>query len=119
MSVKDADPALPRVTCLTRVTRLTCLTRLTRLTLIAAMAKNRVIGHHNALPWRLPDDLKRFKALTLGHPVIMGRKTYESIGKALPGRENIVVTRNVGYQAPGCTVVPSLEAAWRAAGDRD
>ena len=83
------------------------------------MALNRVIGRDNALPWRLPADLAHFKRVTMGHPIVMGRRTYESIGKALPGRESIVVTRNAAFQAPGCTVVPSLEAAWRAAGDAD
>jgi dihydrofolate reductase len=87
--------------------------------LIAALSRNRVIGRDNALPWKLPEDLKRFKALTLGHPVIMGRKTYESIlaalGKPLPGRENIVVTRSPDYRAPGCRVVHSLAQALEAA----
>jgi dihydrofolate reductase len=87
--------------------------------LLAAVARNGVIGRDNGLPWHLPDDLKRFKSLTLGHPVIMGRKTYESIiertGKPLPGRENIVVTRQAGYVAAGCRVVHSLEAALSAA----
>jgi dihydrofolate reductase len=75
------------------------------------MAKNRVIGANNTLPWRLPEDLKHFKALTLGHPVVMGRKTFESIGKPLPGRTNIVVTRSPGFAATGCLVVNSPEAA--------
>ena len=83
------------------------------------MARNRVIGRNNALPWRLPADLAHFKRVTMGHPVVMGRRTYQSIGKALPGRKNIVVTRNRDFNAPGCTVVPSLEAAWKAAGDVD
>lgn len=78
------------------------------------MAANRVIGRNNALPWHLPADLKRFKALTMGHPVLMGRKTYESIGKPLPGRCNLVITRNRGYGAPGCEVVHSLDAALAA-----
>ena len=90
-----------------------------RVSLVVAMARNRVIGRDNALPWRLPADLAHFKRVTMGHPIVMGRRTYESIGKALPGRESIVVTRNAAFQAPGCTVVPSLEAAWRAAGDAD
>jgi dihydrofolate reductase len=90
-----------------------------RRSLVVAMARNRVIGRDNALPWRLPADLAHFKKVTMGHPIVMGRRTYESIGKALPGRRNIVVTRNVGLEAPGCIVVPSLEAAWRAAGDAD
>ena len=82
-----------------------------RICLIAAMAANRVIGRDNALPWRLPADLKRFKALTMGHPVVMGRKTYESIGGPLPGRRNLVISRQRGYSAPGCEVVQSLDAA--------
>jgi dihydrofolate reductase len=85
--------------------------------LVVAVARNGVIGRDNALPWRLPADLAHFKRVTMGHPVIMGRRTYESIGKALPGRNNIVVSRNRSYEAPGCTVVPSLEAAWEAAGN--
>jgi dihydrofolate reductase len=82
-----------------------------RLCLIAALAANRVIGKNNALPWHLPADLKRFKALTMGRAVVMGRKTHESIGKALPGRRNLVISRNRGYSAPGCEVVHSLDAA--------
>ena len=85
--------------------------------LVVAMARNRVIGRDNRLPWRLPADLAYFKQVTLGHPVVMGRRTYESIGKALPGRKNIVVSRNRGFAAPGCTVVGSLDEAWKAAGD--
>ncbi len=90
---------------------------MTTKTLVVAIARNGVIGRNNQLPWRLPDDLAYFKRVTMGRPVIMGRRTHESIGKPLPGRRNIVVTRNPGYSAPGCTVVPSLEAAYRAAGD--
>jgi len=85
--------------------------------LVVAMARNRVIGRDNALPWRLPADLAYFKRVTMGHPIVMGRRTYESIGKALPGRLNIVVSRNPEFRAPGCTVVDSLDEAWRAAGD--
>lgn len=81
------------------------------ISLIAAVASNGIIGAGNALPWRLPEDLKRFRSLTLGHPVIMGRRTFESIGRALPGRRNIVVTRNPGFVAPGCETAGSLEAA--------
>jgi dihydrofolate reductase len=87
---------------------------MTRISLVAAMAKNRVIGANNALPWRLPEDLKHFKALTLGHPIVMGRKTFESIGKALPGRTNIVVSRSTQFTAAGCLVVASPEAALAA-----
>ncbi len=82
-----------------------------RICLIAALAANRVIGRNNALPWHLPADLTRFKARTMGHPVVMGRKTHESIGKPLPGRRNLVITRNRDYRAPGCEVVHCLEAA--------
>lgn len=82
-----------------------------RIYLLAAVAANGVIGAKGRLPWHIPEDLKHFKKLTLGHPVIMGRKTWESLGKALPGRENIVVTRNAGYEAPGAAVATSLEGA--------
>jgi dihydrofolate reductase len=79
--------------------------------LIAAVARNGVIGADNRLPWRLPEDLRRFRALTSGHSIIMGRRTWESIGKALPDRQNIVVTRQRGFQAPGASVAASLEDA--------
>lgn len=79
--------------------------------IICAVAANGVIGIQNRLPWKLPADLQRFKTLTMGHPIIMGRKTYESIGKPLPGRANIVVTRQSGYRADGCTVAHSLPEA--------
>jgi dihydrofolate reductase len=87
----------------------------TRLALIAALADNRVIGRDNRLPWRLSADLRHFKTVTMGKPVIMGRNTYESIGKPLPGRSNIVLTRDPHYQAPGCQVVHSLDQALEAA----
>jgi dihydrofolate reductase len=90
-----------------------------RRSLVVAMARNRVIGRHNAMPWHLPAELAHFKRVTLGHPVVMGRKTHESIGKPLPGRLNIVVSRNRDYRAPGCKVVGSLEEAYQAAGDAD
>ena len=80
------------------------------------MAENRVIGADNALPWRLPDDLKRFRRLTTGHPVIMGRKNHQSIGRPLPDRLNIVVTRDRSFRAPGCTVVHSIADAFAVAG---
>ena len=86
-----------------------------RITLIAAVAKNGVIGAGNALPWRLPEDLKRFKALTLGHPIIMGRKTWESLGRPLPGRTNIVVSRTAGFSAPGTIPAGDLDEALAAA----
>jgi len=87
---------------------------MTTLALIAAMAKNRIIGRDNALPWRLPEDLRHFKATTLGKPVIMGRKTWESLGRPLPGRRNLVVSRNADYRAAGGEVFPSLAAALAA-----
>lgn len=87
---------------------------MTALALIAAVARNGVIGSGNALPWRLSADLKRFRALTLGHAVIMGRKTWQSIGHPLPGRQNIVVTRQPDLAAPGALVVASLDDALRA-----
>jgi dihydrofolate reductase len=79
------------------------------ISLIWAMDENRVIGYHNQLPWRLPADLKFFKRVTMGHPIMMGRKTFESIGKPLPGRENIIITRDETYQPDGCTVMNSIE----------
>ncbi|HER35699.1 MAG TPA: dihydrofolate reductase, partial [Halothiobacillaceae bacterium] len=82
-----------------------------RVSLIAAMARNQVIGRNNQLPWRLPADLKHFKQLTMGKPLIMGRKTFESIGKPLPGRTNIVVTRDHGFAADGVISVHTLNAA--------
>ena len=81
------------------------------LSLIVAASRNGVIGAGGKLPWRLPADLKRFKAITLGHPILMGRKTFESIGKPLPGRTNIVITRQRGLEACGATVAHSLEEA--------
>ena len=85
-------------------------------TIVAALGRNRVIGMDNRMPWHISEDLKRFKALTMGHPVIMGRKTFESIGKALPGRENVVITRSHDFEAPECRMVHSLEEALAAAG---
>lgn len=82
-----------------------------QLALIWAMARNRVIGRGNALPWRLPADLAHFKALTSGHPVLMGRKTFLSLGRPLPNRTNVVVTRDSGFAPPGCVVANSLEQA--------
>lgn len=82
-----------------------------RVSLIVAMARNRVIGRNNTLPWHLPADLKHFKALTMGHHIVMGRKTYESIGKALPGRISVVVTRNRTLKIDDCIVVHSLPEA--------
>jgi dihydrofolate reductase len=85
------------------------------LALIAAVAKNGVIGANNTLPWRLPADLARFKALTLGHTVVMGRRTWESLPRALPGRQNVVVSRNVDLAAVGADVVHSFDEALEAA----
>jgi len=82
-----------------------------KLSMIAAMGKNRAIGLDNKMPWHLPADLQWFKKTTLGSPIIMGRKTYESIGFALPGRLNIILSRNTNLEIEGCTVVNSLEAA--------
>ena len=100
-----------------------------RLTLIVAMAKNRTIGLDGAMPWHIPEDLKFFKRVTMGHPVIMGRKTYQSIGAALPGRTNIVVTRNKDFEAADADVVHDLSEAltkakateelWRPDGGRE
>ena len=88
-----------------------------QLSLIVAAARNGVIGRNNALPWHLPEDLKYFKRVTMGKPILMGRKTFESIGRALPGRSNLVITRNGEWQAEGVQVVRSLEAALSLAED--
>ncbi len=82
-----------------------------KVSLIVAMASNRVIGANNKMPWHLPADLKRFRQITWASPILMGRHTHEAIGRPLPGRTNIVVTRNVNYQAPGCLVCHNLDAA--------
>lgn len=84
---------------------------MTTISLIAAMAKNRVIGINNTLPWHLPADFRHFKRVTMGKPILMGRKTYESIGHPLPGRTNIVITGNSDYRAEGCEVVNSINEA--------
>ena len=86
----------------------------TQLSIIAAMADNRVIGRDNQLPWRLPADLQHFKRLSMGKPIIMGRKTWESLPGILPGRPHLVVTRNLHYQADGVQVVHSLQQALQA-----
>lgn len=86
-----------------------------RISLIVARADNGVIGHQGGLPWHIPDDLRHFKRLTVGKPVVMGRRTHESIGKPLPGRHNIIVTRQKDYEAPGCTVVHTLADALTSA----
>lgn len=91
-----------------------------RLSIIVAMAKNRVIGANGTIPWHLPEELRRFKSLTMGHHIIMGRKTWESIGRPLPGRASVVVTRQRDYRAHGALVVHSLDDALAAcAGDSE
>lgn len=89
------------------------------ISIVVAASTNHVIGVRGELPWKLSDDLKRFKALTMGKPIVMGRLTWESIGRPLPGRQNIVVTRDPSYRAEGCDVVASPAEALRAAGDAD
>ena len=88
-----------------------------RLSIIAALSSNNVIGRNNQLPWHLGSDLKRFKALTMGHHLIMGRRTFASVGKPLPGRVNVVITSDTAFTAPGVTVVHSLEEGIRLAVD--
>ncbi|MCW8906970.1 MAG: type 3 dihydrofolate reductase [Sedimenticola sp.] len=95
------------------------MTHRATISLIAAMDEERVIGVDNRLPWRLPADLQHFKRLTLGKPIIMGRKTWESLPGLLPDRPHIVISANPEYRAPGCRVVSSVEAALAAAGDVD
>ena len=84
---------------------------------IVAMASNRVIGDRGDIPWKIPGEQKMFKEITMGHTVIMGRKTYESIGRPLPGRTNVVITRQSGYQADGCIVVHDLSSALQSCPD--
>lgn len=86
-----------------------------KISAIVAMSENHVIGDDNQLPWHLPADLKHFKTITSGHPILMGRKTYESIGRPLPNRTNIIITRNPSYEAPGCIVVQSINEAVESA----
>ncbi|HET7577772.1 MAG TPA: dihydrofolate reductase [Bacillales bacterium] len=86
---------------------------------LLAMGKNRVIGKDNGMPWHLPADLAFFKKKTMGNTIVMGRKTHESIGKALPGRKNVVVTRDTNYEAEGCTVVHSVDEARELFGNDD
>ena len=90
-----------------------------KISIIVAMDSNGVIGKDNELPWHLPADLQHFKKTTMGKPILMGRKTWESIGRPLPGRTNIVITRDSDYQADGCIVVNSIDAAMAAAGEQD
>jgi dihydrofolate reductase len=89
------------------------------ISIIAAMAENRVIGRGGAIPWDIPDDRRRFRELTMGHPVIMGRKTFESIGRPLSGRRNIILSRRPDYRGEGCCVVHSLEDALSASAGAD
>ena len=90
------------------------------ISIIAAMAKNRVIGINNSLPWKLPSDMKWFRQQTMAKPIVMGRKTFESFGaKPLPGRTNIIITRDSGYQATDCLVVNSIEQALHEVADAD
>jgi dihydrofolate reductase len=89
------------------------------ISLIAAMAENRVIGRGNSIPWTIPSDQKRFRKMTIGHPVIFGRKTFDAIGRPLPGRKNIVLTRNKNYRAEGAVIVHDLDAAFAAGMDAD
>jgi dihydrofolate reductase len=86
-----------------------------RITIVAAMGRNRAIGLNGELPWHLPRELRHFKETTLGKPIVMGRRTWQSIGRALPGRQNLVVTRDAAFRAEGCDVLGSLEAAVAAA----
>lgn len=92
---------------------------MSKLSIIVAMAQNRTIGVNNTLPWRCPEDLKHFKALTLGHHLIMGRKTYDSIGKPLPGRTTVVVSRDRNLKIGGCLIAHSLPEALTACSDDD
>jgi dihydrofolate reductase len=88
-----------------------------RVSLIVAMGRNRVIGANGAIPWRLPNELQLFKRVTMGHHIIMGRKTWESVGRLLPGRTTVIVTRKKDYAVPGALVTNSLESALAACGD--
>ena len=92
------------------------MTKPARLVLVAAVAENGVIGRDRGMPWHLPGDLKRFKAITLGKPILMGRRTYESIGRPLPGRSNIVLTRDRDFKVPGVRVVANITEALAIAG---
>lgn len=86
-----------------------------RIALIAAMGKNRVIGRDNKLPWHLPEDLKYFRGVTWGKPIVMGRKTFDSLGRPLPGRTNIVISNKAGLQIPGASVQTTIDAALQQA----
>jgi dihydrofolate reductase len=82
-----------------------------KISLIVAMASNRVIGLNGQMPWHLSADLKKFKQITLGHPILMGRKTYQAIGRPLPGRRNLIISHNPDYQVPGCEVFNNIDTA--------
>lgn len=88
-----------------------------RVTLVVATSPDGIIGAHGAIPWHLPRDLKRFRAITMGHPIVMGRRTHESIGRALPGRRNIVVSSRTGWKPEGCVVAHSPDEALRIAAE--
>jgi len=104
------------ISCLTKQDRLTiCTNKSMELILIAAVAANGVIGRDNAIPWQIPGEQTRFKEITLGHCLIMGRKTWQSLGRALPGRRNIVVTRDMSFAALGAEIAHSLDEALAAA----
>lgn len=90
-----------------------------KLSLIVAMATNRTIGINKQMPWHLSADLKKFKKITMGQPIIMGRKTFESIGRPLPGRENIIISRDPGYQQQGCLVFNNLDSALQHCAESD
>ena len=90
-----------------------------KISFVVAASTNNVIGVDGDLPWRLPEDLKKFKSITMGKPMIMGRATYDSIGRALPGRQSIVLTRQKGFRAEGCDVATSIEDALKLAGDAE
>jgi dihydrofolate reductase len=90
-----------------------------QISLIAAMDKERLIGSHNSLPWRLPADMQWFRKQTMGKPILMGRNTFASIGKPLPGRQNIVLSRNRGLKLDGCSIINSLDDLNKATGDVD
>jgi len=105
---KDPRPKIP-------ASRLSPLA--SRLSVIVAMSRNRVIGANGAIPWHLPEELKRFKSVTMGHHIVMGRKTWESIGRPLPGRTTVIVSRQPGYSVPGAKTAHSLDAAVAACGD--
>jgi dihydrofolate reductase len=89
------------------------------ISLIAAMSENRIIGRNNKMPWKLPSDRKRFHEITRGHYAIMGRKTFESIGRPLPGRKNIILTRQRNYMVEGCIIAHDLDSAFAACGGTD